>query len=123
MESYTNHLELLEICLETQVKTIDGRIFSQTDGTPIGKSISGPIAGIYLNWFEEEFIYSERCKNKPTLWKKVRDDVFIIWDHGKEKLQELLSQVNGQEKRVQFMMDREVNGVLAFLDLKVEREL
>ncbi|CAN0115006.1 unnamed protein product, partial [Heterosigma akashiwo] len=71
-------IELLEICLETHFKTIDGRIFSQTEGAPIGKSISGPIAGIYLNWFKEEFIYSERCKNKATLWKRMQDDVFII---------------------------------------------
>ncbi len=51
----------------------------------------------------------------------MRDDVFIIWDHGEEKLQELLSDVNGQEKQVQFTIKREVNGVLAFLDLKMER--
>ena len=47
--------------------------------------------------------------------------MFIIWDHGEEKLQELLSHVNGQEKRIQFTMEREKNGVLAFLDLKMER--
>ena len=47
--------------------------------------------------------------------------MFTIWDHGEEKLQELLSHVNGQEKRIQFTMEREKNGVLAFLDLKMER--
>ena len=119
--SPTQIIELLETCLETHFKTIDGRIFSQTEGTPIGKSISGPIAGIYLNWFKEEFIYSEQYKTKPTLWKRMRDDVFIIWDHGEKKLLELLSHVNGQEKRIQFTIEREVNGVLAFLDLKMER--
>ena len=41
-------VELLESCLETHSKTIDGRIFTQSDGTPIGKSISGPIAGRYI---------------------------------------------------------------------------
>ena len=71
-------VELLEICLETHFKTIDGRIFTQSDGTPIGKSISGPIAGIYLNWFEEQFIYSDRCKHKPTLWVRMRDDVLMM---------------------------------------------
>ena len=32
-------VNLLQICLETHFKTLDGRIFTQTDGTPIGKSI------------------------------------------------------------------------------------
>ena len=33
--------------------------------------------------------------------------MFIIWDHGEKKLQELLSHVNGQEKRTQFTIWRE----------------
>ena len=33
--------------------------------------------------------------------------MFIIWDHGEEKLQELLSYVNGQGKPDQFTMERE----------------
>ncbi len=40
----------------------------------------------------------------------MRDDVFIIWDRVEEKLQELLSHVNGQEKRIQFTMKREERG-------------
>jgi hypothetical protein len=46
-------MKVLNIALETYFKTLDGRIFTQTDGTPIGKSISGPLAGIYMNWFEK----------------------------------------------------------------------
>ena len=60
-------VDLLKICLETHFKTLDGRVFTQMNGTPIGKSISGPIAGIYMNWFEEEFIQSSQCKMKPVL--------------------------------------------------------
>ena len=52
-------VNLLQICLETHFKTLDGRIFTQTDGTPIGKSISGPIADIYMNWFEEKYIFND----------------------------------------------------------------
>jgi len=49
-------MKLLEICLETHFKTIDGSILKQIDGTPIGKSISGPIADIFMIWFEEEYV-------------------------------------------------------------------
>ena len=45
-------MKLLEICLETYFKTIDGKIYTQLDGTPLGKSISGPIAHIFMIWFE-----------------------------------------------------------------------
>ena len=77
-------VDLLEICLETHFKTLDGRVFTQINGNPIGKSISGPIAGIYMNWFENQFIYSDKCTLKPSLWKRMRDDILIIWDHGEE---------------------------------------
>ena len=39
-------IELLEVCLETHFQTYEGIVYTQTDGTPIGKSISGPLAGI-----------------------------------------------------------------------------
>ena len=41
-------VNLMEICLDTHFKSYNGTIYTQTDGTPIGKSISGPMAGIYL---------------------------------------------------------------------------
>jgi len=52
-------VNLLKICLETHFKTLDGRIFTQTDGTPIGKLISGPIEDIYINWFEEQYVFND----------------------------------------------------------------
>ena len=52
-------MKLLEMCLETNFKTIDRNIYTQLDGTPIGKSISGPIADIFMIWFEEEFVFNE----------------------------------------------------------------
>ena len=115
-------IDLLEICLETHFKTIGGRIFTQINGTPIGKSISGPIAGIYMNWFEEEFIYSDQCKQKPSLWKRMRDDVLIIWEHGEESLDEMLGYLNIHEKRIQFTIEKEKDGVLPFLDLEIHRK-
>lgn len=39
-QSLIQIIELLEMCLETHLKTIDRRIFTQADETPIGKSIS-----------------------------------------------------------------------------------
>ena len=39
-------MKLLEISIETYFKTLDGNIYFQRDGLPIGKSISKPIAGI-----------------------------------------------------------------------------
>ena len=46
----------------------------------------------------------------------------IIWDHGEEKLDELLGYLNVHEERIQFTIEKEVDGVLPFLDLSIKRE-
>ena len=76
---------------------------------PICKSISGPIAGIYMNWFEESYIFSDKCKFKPLLWKRIWDDILIIWDHGEEVLDEMLDYLNQHEERIQFTIEKEAN--------------
>ena len=47
---------LLEICTEeTHFMDYQGNIWTQTDGTAIGKSISGDITGIYMEFYENEY--------------------------------------------------------------------
>ena len=73
-------MKLLEICLETHFKTIDGRILKQIDGTRIGKSISGPIADIFMIWFEEEYVFNDSNEFQPYLkaWKRYQDDIYPL---------------------------------------------
>ena len=42
-------ITLLELSLETHSKILDGTIYTQTDGTPLGKSILGCLADIYMH--------------------------------------------------------------------------
>ena len=81
-------MKLLKNCLETHFKTIDGRIYTQIDGTPIGKSISGTLADIFMIWFEEEYIFNDKNIFKPYTksWKTSRDDINILWSGGSEAL-------------------------------------
>ena len=68
--------------METYFKTLDGKIWVQVDGCPIGKSISGEIAEIYMNWFEETYVFNETNVFKPIFWKRMRDDILLIWKKG-----------------------------------------
>ena len=42
-----DNMKLLDSSIETYFKTLDGKIYFQWDGLPIGKSISKPLAGMY----------------------------------------------------------------------------
>jgi hypothetical protein len=127
--SVENIMELLKICLQTYFKTLDGKLWKQTDGCPIGKSISGEIAEIYLNWFENEFVYKDELFPKILLWKRMRDDILIIWKSaGKspeeigEELENLVERLNSHERRIQFTWELEKDRTLPFLDVLIERK-
>ena len=73
-------MKLLEISIETYFKTLDGKIYFQTDGLPIGKSISKPLAGIYMHWFERTFVFNEsgEFRNNIVFWKRQMNDIFLF---------------------------------------------
>ena len=86
---------LLEISIETYFKTIDGKIYLQRDGLPIGKSISKPLAGIYMHWFEENHVFKEENESMLVYWKRKMDDIFFIWRGSKDELEVFVWHLNG----------------------------
>ena len=101
-----------------------------TDGCPIGKSISGEIAEIYMDWFEKNYVFTEQNDFQIIFWKRMRDDVFLIWKKGdanlntqmgSDELDRFLWKLNGYENRIQFTLEREKEGILAFLDMLIKR--
>ena len=72
---------LLQICTEeTHFMDYRGKIWTQTDGTAIGKSISGDLAAIYMEFYENEYVFDPN-KNSliPIFWVREVDDVYCFW--------------------------------------------
>ena len=116
-------MKLLEISIETHFKTMDGRIYFQRDGLPIGKSISKPLAGIYIHWFERNFVFNNDNSLKQYLkfWKRQVDDVFFVWSGSKDDLELFVWHLNGVELKVQFKMELEKESFLPFLDVGITK--
>ena len=115
-------VNLMEICLDTHFKSYNGTIYTQTDGTPIGKSISGPMAGIYLRWFEYTFIRNSKFSSQILLWRRMRDDVLILWKKCTHfDLNDLKQYLNSIEERVQWTMELEEERSLPFTDILITR--
>ena len=59
----------------------------------------------------------------PKLWKRIRDDVLVVWTHDTVKLPSFLDYLNNIDDtgKIKFTMQiaDEVNG-LEFLDLKIK---
>ena len=59
---------------------------------------------------------------QPKLWVRYVDDTFIIWPHGKEHLHAFHEHLNQQNPNIQFTIEEEKEGQLAFLDVLVTRQ-
>ena len=116
-------MKLLEISIETYFKTLDGNIYFQRDGLPIGKSISKPIAGIYMHWFERTYVFGENSsfRDKIVFWKRQMDNIFFVWNGTKEELELFVWHLNGFECKIQFTLEVEKNRYLPFLDVGITR--
>jgi len=115
-------MKLLEISIETYFKTIDGKIYRQTDGLPIGKSISKPLAGIYMHWFEENYVFKQENKEKLVYWKREMDDIFFVWRGTKDELESFVWQLNGVEFKINFTLNHEEENFIPFLDVGITKK-
>ena len=99
-----------------------GRIWTQTDGTAIGKSISGGLTAIYMEFYENEYVLDPK-KNifVPAFWVREVDDVYCLWQYGQQNIPIFLSYLNSIEPRIQWTMEIEQDGCLPFVDLNLCR--
>ena len=115
-------MSLLEISIETYFKMIDGKIYLQRDGLPIGKSISKPLAGIYMHWFEENHVFKEENESKLVYWKREMDDIFFIWRGSKDELEVFVWHLNGVEFKIKFTLNHEKDNFIPFLDVGITKK-
>lgn len=93
--------------------------FEQTSGSPMGSPLSPAVASIFMEHLEEKILNSSQLK--PKCWLRYVDDVFVVWPHGRQTLDEFLEHANRQHRNIQFTMELEENNTLPFLDVLVEK--
>ena len=82
----------------------------------MGTKLAPALATIYIGDLEEKFI--QERQDKPMLWVRYIDDVFMIWTHTREKLDHFLKDLNKQKEKIKFtaeVMTQSRN----FLDLTI----
>ena len=59
---------------------------------------------------------------KPSVWKRYRDDIFVLWEHGTASFFSLLDYLNTMDKtgKIKFTMEIAGDTGLEFLDLKLK---
>ena len=83
-------------------------------GTRLGLSF----AKIYMNHFEESFVYNYHLQ--PNAWFRFIDDIFIIWNHGKDELMKFVNHLNNACESISFSSEISRES-LNFLDVTVRK--
>lgn len=111
--------KMVDFILKHNYFEFDGKFYLQKQGTAMGTKMAPAYANVYMAVLEEEFL--ERSEYKPSLYVRYIDDIFMIWEHGDEKLKAFHEAFNSQTETIKFTMEHsKVN--LNFLDVSVSNE-
>ena len=71
-----------------------------------------------MGYFEDKILNS--LVKKPLFWWRYIDNIFMIWQHGEEKLKEFLKILNSCHPTIKFTAEYSLDKV-NFLDVEVIR--
>ncbi len=112
-------IDLLSFCLNTTYFVFDGIYYQQVFGTAMGSPVSAVIANLVMEDVEQRALASAPVR--LSFSKRFVDD--IISAVSRNDIDILLQHLNSIEPSIQFTVERETNGDLAFLDLNVYRTI
>ena len=108
-----------EIFLTCNNSKFNNQHFLQTDGTVQSPHMSCSYADIAMAKYDS---LANDFHLKPKIWKRFRDDIFTLWEHGLASLPTFLEHLNTMDKtgKIKFAMEVAGENGLEFLDLKLK---
>ena len=77
-------IELAELVLKNNIFEFSDKTYKEIRGTAIGTKFALPFAVHYMVALEQNIL--SKVKKKPNVWWRYIDDIFFIWEHGKDSL-------------------------------------
>ncbi|XP_055604815.1 uncharacterized protein LOC129753045 [Uranotaenia lowii] len=114
-------IEMLRIVLQSNFFQLNGKIYAQKFGVPMGSPLSPVIASIALERIEKAALeaLSER-DIIPVFYKRYVDDCLVCAKLNEQ--QSIMDMFNGMHQRLKFTIEQEVDGKIKFLDMIIRRE-
>ena len=93
-------LKLLKLVLHSMSFSFNGDHYLQIGGTDMGTATAPNYANIFMDRFETKALANWPLK--PMIWLRFIDDIFMIWTHGSDKLEEFITYLNGIHPTIKF---------------------
>ena len=108
--------DLMEIVLTHNNFTFNGSHYKQVFGTSMGTKMAPSMACLFMGRLEQRLLSS--CPKKPLLWIRYIDDIFFLWSHGQDELQNFVDFCNRAHPTIKFTSESSSTEV-PFLDVMV----
>ena len=108
--------DLLRMILTMNNFVFNNENYLQQHGTAMGTKMAPAFANLFMGDFEEKAI--ENHADKPYLWFRYIDDIFMIWTHGEQKLDEYILYLNNLHSTIKFTSERSTSAI-PFLDVNI----
>ena len=111
-------IDLIKLIGENSVFTFNGKIYKQIFGLSMGNSLSPVLANLYMEFFEMKIL--RKIKSANIYWLRYMDDVLCFFPKNLN-LNLFFEQLNNLSNCIKFTREREQNGQIAFLDVRLLR--
>ena len=111
---------LLELATKESLFIFDKDYYSQIDGVAMGSPLGPTLANIFLCHYEEIWLSSCPKQFKPVYYKRYVDDIFCLFKNEKSANQ-FQKFLNSRHRNMNFSLEKEDNGCLPFLDVKITK--
>ena len=95
----------------------NGDNYLQNGGTAMGTAAVPNYANLFMDRFETKAL--NNWSLKPLIWLRFIDDIFTIWTHGEDKLEEFITYLNGIHPTINFTSEYSYTNI-SFLDTTVK---
>ena len=101
-ESEQSIINILSFILNKNSFTFNNEHFLQIHGTAMGSPMAPTYANIFMAMLERKLLQKAPNNLIPIEWIRFIDDIFAIWTHGNEKLQQFLAYINEFHPTIKF---------------------
>ena len=112
----TRLCDLIRMILTNNTFTFNGQHYRQINGTAMGTKLAPSYANLFMGNFEQKALAA--ATHSSLIWWRYIDDIFLLWTHGEEKLNDFITYLNNLHPTIKFTSSFSYNEI-PFLDVKV----
>ena len=113
-----DYVKLITLCMNFGGFTFDSVEYFQHSGLAMGSPLSPVAACLYMEWLEKH--HYQGIMGKDVIWARYVDDVLVVVPKSMN-LSEKLDELNSVDTKIQFTLEKESQGMIAFLDTQIIR--